>query len=151
MKKNENKLCEICGKNTAEQIVVQYIDGVKKKTYVCSKCAMLVGVGDQLKKNGITLYTDYKLSHACSFCGWQLKDFMDTGLLGCPYCFIEFEGEVKTVIEHFHNVKTYDTHEKSSVKTKLMMLNNRLDKAVEQERFEDAAEIRDMIKKLRNY
>ncbi|RKZ27758.1 hypothetical protein DRQ29_03055 [bacterium] len=151
MDTDKNKLCEICHKHPAEKIVVQYINGVKKKYSVCSQCALLIGIDEQLQKDKISLETKYELTHTCSFCNWTLKDILDTGLLGCPYCFIEFEDEIRTIIEHFHNVKTPGTHDESSIETRLMVLNTQLNKAIAEERFEDAAKIRDMIKKIKEF
>ncbi len=142
------KLCEICNSKPAELTVVQYIGGNMKELKVCHSCALKVGISDQLTEDKGTFSTEYELSHNCPFCEWQLKDFMNTGLLGCPYCFVEFEHEIRMIIEQFHGVEIDNVSEQTSDETRKIILKTQLEKAITEERFEDAAKIRDMIKKL---
>ena len=38
----------------------------------------------------------------CSNCGQKLSDFANTGMLGCPKCYKEFEREITSVCKKIH-------------------------------------------------
>ncbi len=111
----------------------------------------------------------------CNNCGELYNDFIKTGLLGCPECYEMFEDRLDSVlkniqgnIEHLgrkplniaekmnnigeNKVNKINKHlepEKSNEKNSdLKHLQEELNKAIKEERYEDAAVIRDKIKKL---
>ncbi len=149
MKGGSKRLCEICGVREAEFAVVQRIGGKSKRIWVCSKCALSVGVKEQLGDERPQVVVRQDLDYPCPVCGWTLKDLLDTSMLGCPHCYDAFAQEVKTIIEHIHRVRLWEDDESISLQRRLSVLEWQLKRAVEEERFEDAASLRDMIKKLR--
>jgi protein arginine kinase activator len=83
----------------------------------------------------------------CEKCGTSLREYKKTHLLGCPACYDVFakyfpkDLEVKKVAyaEEAHTDEMPDN---------LMHLRNELKRAVEEENFERAADLRDEIQKL---
>ena len=113
----------------------------------------------------------------CNFCGMTFDDFARTGKLGCANCYDVFENKINNILKNIHgsNVhlgrkylinssnikkgesitrdeKTNHNDEKQvndiSKKIELDKLKEDLRKAIEDERYEDAAKIRDEIKKI---
>ena len=116
----------------------------------------------------------------CKSCGSTYEDFVQTGMLGCPDCYEAFSERIDPILRKLQgNVKhigrgskttkagdlkksNKDESEVSKSKEdekekkanqkdiKLKELNEDLKKAIKDERYEDAANIRDEIKKLQN-
>ncbi len=90
--------------------------------------------------------------------GSTLKDIVDFGRVGCSDCYDKFEDRLAPSIEKIHgNVKhigknvTYTettNNKKQTVNDTLTQLKEELKQAVKEQRFEDAAVIRDKIKAL---
>ena len=110
-------------------------------------------------------------SNQCNSCGEFYNDFIKTGLLGCAECYDMFEDRLDPVLKniqgHVKHVgrKPFNISEKmqntgknstkksskSNNKTEnneLEQLKKDLNKAIEEERYEDAATIRDKIKQI---
>ena len=106
----------------------------------------------------------------CNNCGYTFDDISNTGKLGCKDCYDVFEDRLDSIIKRIqganHHVgrigKTIDKkidnktngNKESEVKKEektdsiLEKLQEELKQAVKDERYEDAARIRDEIKKL---
>ena len=110
-------------------------------------------------------------STQCNSCGELYDDFIKTGLLGCAECYDMFEdrldpvlkniqGHVKhvgrkplNISEKMQNTGENDTKKsieenKKTENNQLEQLKKDLNKAIEEERYEDAATIRDKIKQI---
>ena len=91
----------------------------------------------------------------CSFCSLSLRDFRATGRLGCAYCYGAFEGSLRDLLRRVHGSSRHvgrryepprpDLMERAST---LSELRDRLRRAIEQEQFELAADLRDRIRVL---
>ena len=107
----------------------------------------------------------------CDSCGYTFDDIDNTGKLGCQNCYDVFEDRLDPIIRRIqgsnHHVgrigkivdnKINDRVEKKEHKveenkknkeqSKMDTLQEELKKAIKEERYEDAAKIRDEIKKL---
>lgn len=101
----------------------------------------------------------------CGYCGSSLNDIINSGKAGCSNCYIKFEDKLTPSIEKLHgrtkhigkNVTyTYendnkdDNHKPSqnSKMSEIDQLKSELKTAIQEQRFEDAAIIRDKIKDL---
>ena len=89
---------------------------------------------------------------ACPTCGFTLDQFRKEGVLGCPHDYDVFAKSLQPLIEKAHGGKI--THcgkipSRTSLDTKkqleLLNLRQQLDKAVQNEDYELAAELRDKI------
>jgi len=86
---------------------------------------------------------------ACPSCGFTGEDLRKTGRLGCPDCYAIFSEMLADVINDCqkgaqHLGKVPRSHKGLRQKA----LRDRLQEAVDAERFEDAAQIRDQLKLL---
>jgi protein arginine kinase activator len=97
-----------------------------------------------------------KESVKCSFCGFTLVDFQRTGRLGCPKCYETFKDQLAPLLRRIHG---QDRHmgklpiravsgKLSKEARELHTLKIGLQKAISTEAFEEAASLRDRIKKI---
>jgi protein arginine kinase activator len=97
----------------------------------------------------------------CPYCGYQLSTFRQNGRLGCTRCYEAFAGFLQPFVASIHgNVHhTEEAPEKPATvplspqtgddSTEVSALREKLKMAVQNEKFEDAAAIRDQIQKLK--
>ena len=162
--------CQICSKNDATIHLTEISDGVRVEMHICERCAQEEGIAvkSQIPLNELLSSllavqpTDEELfgpsdkgtSVSCSHCGFTLEQFRKEAVLGCPYDYEVFEKPLRRLIEKAHNGKT--THcgkvpSKTSADTKkqikLITLRQQLESAVQSEDYEQAAKLRDKIKK----
>ena len=103
----------------------------------------------------------------CSKCGLEWDDFLHTGKFGCSNCYSDFElridpilrslqgatnhigriGDIKTGNEIKQNLDDKVQVQENKNISKLDKLKEDLKQAIKEERYEDAAKIRDLIKK----
>ena len=108
----------------------------------------------------------------CDFCGMTFNEFANKGKLGCANCYDIFENKINNILKNIHGLNTHlgrkymlegsDTKkensgdvgasiarsEKDTNTLELHKLKDELRKAIKDERYEDAAKIRDDIKKI---
>ena len=101
----------------------------------------------------------------CDSCGSTFEDIINTGKYGCANCYDVFEDRMDPILKKLqganrhngrlgkisdNNVKFEKNEEKAENKTdnKLEKLQEDLKQAIKEERYEDAAKIRDEIKKM---
>lgn len=170
-------LCERCNQNNATLYVGEYKDGETKKTYLCKECArrdgnisegikpafenFLMGILEMALDNNFEPPTTKKLASlevACSNCAMDIKEFRENGRFGCNNCYMEFEdvlenalkkiqpsnrhiGKVPKSVEPLIEAKREAITLEKGLKLKLKL-------AIKDERYEDAAKLRDQIKEL---
>jgi len=103
----------------------------------------------------------------CSVCGLTYKEFVDTGKFGCGACYEKFADRIDPILRNLHGSnrhigrkgkvienktiqKIKDNKENVAEKeknNKIEELKEKLKQAIKEERYEDAAKIRDEIKK----
>ena len=103
----------------------------------------------------------------CDRCNTTYREFLDTGKLGCADCYDTFQNKITTVLKRIQGNAEYlgrkslnngeieEKKDKDNVKTKKqekqkISLEEELKLAIKEERYEDAAKIRDEIKKQEN-
>ena len=103
----------------------------------------------------------------CDTCNTTYKEFLDTGKFGCADCYTAFQDRINSVLKRIQgsteylgrkSLNTGKTEEKNcKEKTKTqkqekpkLNLEDELKLAIKEERYEDAAKIRDEIKKQEN-
>ena len=90
----------------------------------------------------------------CNNCGTTLEEFKKTGLLGCDNCYNEFSSNIESIAKRLqgsieHKGKIPLREGKMLVREKhLTKLKFEMQKVIEEENFERAAEIRDEIKRI---
>lgn len=101
----------------------------------------------------------------CDSCNSSFDDIINTGRYGCPNCYDVFEDRMDPILKKLqgsnrhsgrlgkiseNNVKYQEVKKNkidNSNKNKIEELQEKLKKAIKEERYEDAAKIRDEIKK----
>lgn len=103
----------------------------------------------------------------CESCGYTFNDIVNSGRYGCANCYDVFEDRMDPILKKLqganrhtgrlgkisdNNVKFDKASDKSDEKTKVNdekgKLEQELKKAIKEERYEDAAKLRDEIKKM---
>lgn len=159
-------LCDNCKeRDSVVTLTRSDAQGVTEE-HLCEKCAAERGIETQLTapKQPLTefilavqkqLPPTLQESTRCSFCSGTLRDFRTTGRLGCPYCYATFEASLRDLLRRVHGNarhqgKRYQAPLGAMAEeaTMLSELRDRLRRAIEQERFEEAARLRDQIKVL---
>src|SRR6059058_1501433 len=159
-------LCDICKQNVATVHLTQMVEGKTKKVDLCEACSkekgvddptgfsladLLLGLGAAQEMAQAAAGTDLK----CPTCGFTQADFKKTGRLGCADCYTTFaeglEGLLKSMhkgIKHVGKIPQ-QMQQSRELSEKLKSLQKKLDKAVADEDFEQAAVVRDEIKTAR--
>jgi len=155
-------LCCVCKEKPATVHLTEIKGDKVQKVDLCEACAKNKGVNDSnfaladlLLGLGASQEIDQSASGAelrCDHCGFTQADFKKTGRLGCPECYKTFveglEGLLKTMhkgTKHTGKVpealrRTRDTEDR------LKTLQKKLNRAIEEEDFEQAARLRDEIR-----
>ncbi|MCA8995851.1 MAG: UvrB/UvrC motif-containing protein [Planctomycetaceae bacterium] len=96
--------------------------------------------------------TDIHSTQVCPDCGITFKEFRSQGRLGCPRDYEVFRHELIPLLESIHGGETQHVgkippkvSETSRQQHELIRLRNELRAAIEEERYELAAELRDKI------
>lgn len=98
----------------------------------------------------------------CEKCGMTYEEFISTGKFGCENCYNVFTDKVDPILKNLHGANIHHgkkqlppvekvkpiIKKEKQVKSKLDDLKDQLKKAIKEERYEDAAKIRDSIKNL---
>lgn len=91
---------------------------------------------------------------ACGQCGMTMKEFNETGRFGCSECYTAFGAELTELLRRIHGRDHHEGKVPSinpahmEARKELLALRRQLKQAVEQENFEDAAQLRDRINHL---
>ncbi len=158
-------LCDICGKNPATVHLTEIIEDQMNELHLCEECArqksaqmeQQFGLSDLLAgmvEFGKPTKEAEPVSVKCANCGLTYADFKKIGRLGCGECYTAFKKYLGPLLKRIHGSNQHVG--KSGLKvtkvTKkridLQELRVKLQKAIEEEAFEEAAKIRDQIKEL---
>jgi len=164
--------CENCGEREAVIHLTQIVDNAVTTMHLCEACAAQKGVetsasvakfplGDflaTLGKEGVSEPAEGPLA-ACPACGATLRDFRQTGRLGCARCYEMFEPQLRDLLRRLHGSAVHigeayargaaaAPREPEPAADTLVALKDELRRAVETENFGRAAELRDRIRVL---
>ena len=158
-------LCSICKEKPATVHLTQIVGDKMQKLDLCEDCAKAKGVNDPsgfaLADLMLGLGASQEIEQAgggvelkCPRCGFSQADFKKSGRLGCPECYGTFAEALEGLLKTMHKGTRHEgkvpealraTREQSD---RLRLLQKKLAKAIEQEKFEEAAQLRDQIKQL---
>jgi protein arginine kinase activator len=164
-------LCEKCQKNTAVVHMQQIVNGIKTEIHLCPACSlamveipvsfekMLQGVLDSILSmtgNAAEDKESVEAEAACKSCGMTYSMFKSGGKIGCADCYRTFSNEIEALLK---NVQGSVRHEGKFPKRVGVMFRQKreadrlrvlLKKAIDEENFEEAANLRDKIKVMEN-
>ena len=156
-------LCDICQENPATVHYTEIVNNKLKKLNLCEQCAREKGLGitahfgvaEILK--GLTEAQQEETTEpeqTCDFCGLSFSRFRKVGRLGCSHCYETFYEQLEPILSDIHK-KTEHVGKSPSAAAiidtttkQLSDLNRELRRAVEDEEYERAAELRDEIRQL---
>jgi protein arginine kinase activator len=154
----------VCGTKESSVFLTEIVEGKMKKVNLCDSCSKAKGVDDP---TGFAL-ADLLLglgaaqeiekgsgsAQRCPECGFSQNDFKKTGRLGCAHCYETFGEGLNSLLKAMHK----GTHHTGKVparisrllerETALKTLQRDLQKAVADENYESAAQIRDQLRQL---
>lgn len=155
--------CDVCHSKEATVFLTQIVDGKMQKVNLCEGCSkekgvndptgfaladLLLGLGDsqQIEKSPTT--------NKCPVCGFTQADFKKTARLGCSHCYSVFADGILPMLKNMHKGTRHTgkmpaAHaERRERDEKMKSLQESLDKAIAEEEFELAADLRDRIRQV---
>ncbi len=161
--------CQKCGINEATTHIKQTINGHKSEVWLCHQCAGEENVFSAFKPAAdydfenffsnlwgapTTALKQTTTESICQTCGTTLQDIQNRGKLGCSDCYTTFERILQRPLKEMHGSVTH-TGKLPKSAAKGLRLNHEIDKfkdelsrAVLDQNFEKAAELRDKIKEM---
>ena len=95
-----------------------------------------------------------KNTKKCPNCNSTFSDFLRRGKLGCNQCYDSFQEEIRDMLENMDNPTDFSLELGSEISkiqpTKLDELTAEFNKAIEEERYEDAGELKKKINELKD-
>lgn len=157
-------LCENCGKFAATTHIKQTINGASTTKHLCSSCAKQYGFGS-FHSNSIanmlsSMFGDivnenqHLREKTCENCGNTFSEIVHSGKVGCSECYKTFYDELLPYIKRVHggtkHIGKVPNNAPLAVVSddRLTLLRKTLHELVLKEEFEQAAVVRDEIKKL---
>jgi protein arginine kinase activator len=157
-------LCDVCQKTDATVYLTQIVEGKMQKVNLCENCAKEKGVSDPtgfamadlLLGLGATQQIEHggQPAQKCPVCGFTQIDFKKTGRLGCSACYDTFADGLANLLKGMHKGLKHTGKMPAKLSRRFAMadrvksLETDLKKAVKNEKYEDAARLRDEIQKL---
>lgn len=149
--------CQACNEKEAIVHLTEIGDGGAVKIHLCADCARTRGIGEPAPAAPApaeeTAAAPAEADVRCSFCGSSLAEFRKKGRLGCGNCYQAFAAAFEPLLAAIHRGdrhvgKVPAFHPPGSAAPDLKSLQESLRAAVEKERFEEAARLAGLIKKL---
>ncbi|MDA0841022.1 MAG: UvrB/UvrC motif-containing protein [Planctomycetota bacterium] len=156
--------CDQCDKNATVHITENLENKEKRReVHLCEECAREQGVlqqpslpqmlGGMLAGGPEAAITTPDI--ACTKCGMTYSEFRSSGRLGCSDCYKPFKRPLIPFLEKVHGSTRHTGKAPShmgrsmAVEQRIAVLQREMDKAVEDEDFERAADLRDKIQELK--
>lgn len=155
--------CDVCKEKSATVFLTQIVDGKMQKVNLCESCSKEKGVTDPTGFALADLLLGIGASEEmekgsggarCPVCGFSQADFKKTGRFGCSNCYDVFAEGLESMLKNMHK----GTQHKGKVPARLAKQKEREDelkrlqrdlrKAVAEEHYEVAAELRDKIREF---
>jgi len=159
-------LCNACKQNEAKVHLTKIVGDKMQKVDLCEDCSKDKGVDDP------TSYSDLLMGLSaepvpsepepaaepgakCPTCGYAQADFKKAGRFGCSECYDTFGEGLVVMLKTMHKGTRHTGKVPAALQQsraeaqKLKLLQKRLDKAITEENFEEAAQLRDEIKRLK--
>jgi protein arginine kinase activator len=162
-------LCQICKKRPVAISYTQVINHKKTQLSICLKCAEekgvtnpLAGLPEMFGKILANIFAEqqieemeekatYQHSTRCPECKTSLAEFEKTGLLGCAQCYQTFGKELAILLRRIHGSSKHigsrpRPRRVFTAEKDVGRLRRELEKAINKEHFERAAELRDLLR-----
>lgn len=156
-------LCSRCNKNEATVFFKQILNNQVSQYHLCAACAQgePIGAGPPIFDllAGLSKPSTPARLRAlqCASCGLRYLEFRESGYLGCPDCYKSFRAPLADVLKHIHGVAAHGGKAPPAAKAdkdrrrraeEAAQVREGLRAAIAQERFEEAARLRDRLRRL---
>jgi protein arginine kinase activator len=165
---DEKKICSICKEKPATFFLSKISSDNKKQDFnLCDACAKAKGVdadptaflvadADIMLGLGASQEVEQVVGAdlKCPRCGFSQADFKKSGRLGCPECYKTFAEGLSGLLKTMHKGTRHTGKAPEALRAsrensdRLKTLQKKLNKAIESENFEEAAQLRDELKKM---
>lgn len=163
----ENLKCNFCEKPATVHLT-QIMNGKIQKVDLCEECAQNKGVADPagfslsdlLGKTIKGLAEEGPVATniaECPSCGYTTEKMQKAGRMGCPDCYTEFGPLILPTLGNMHKSTVHTgkvphrSLERHELLNRIQKLTIELQNAVKDERYEDAARLRDELKRWKTY
>ena len=155
--------CDVCKSKESTVFLTQIVEGKMQKVNLCESCSKEKGVNDPtgfaladlLLGLGAAQEIEKNPSGGrCPVCGFSQGDFKKTGRLGCSACYDAFSEGLSGMLKNMHRgllhqgkvpARLAATRQRAQ---EMAQLEVGLAKAIAEEHFEEAATLRDKIRRL---
>ena len=155
-------LCQCCSQNKATTRVKTIVEGELKEYVLCPDCAQKMGYGKLFGVNPGSLLGGFLKNiektaevPACPACGTTFHEVVRTGRVGCARCYEAFYDKLLPAVQRIHGNTIHSGKRPAQLPPReedpsrqAEALRRELKKAVEEQEFERAAELRDRIREL---
>ena len=151
-RRRELNLCEKC----SQELGIGTMDFSMPMNF----SSFFSGMLDEFENSDMLPMFDTVKQIKCKSCGYTLEDILDSGKFGCANCYDTFESRLDPIIrkiqgsnKHIGRLGKVTKHrvekpsKKAEVKDEKEDLKAKLKQAIKEERYEDAAKLRDEIAK----
>ena len=165
--------CQVCG-SPATRIITEIFNGEETRHQLCESCLKDTSINpldsafknakvpdpeDALKsiQKALTQHLPeakmVDITKECPECGVTALEMAKVGKVGCTHCYDFFQEELEAIIkrvqqnrlQHVGKIPTRSV----SVKRQIEMLIEKMNKVVDEEKYEEAATFRDQINELK--
>lgn len=159
-------VCDACKQQQATVHLTEIVNDQMTELHLCEGCAnekgsqveshfgladLLAGLADVGKTTEVEEAVSTK---ACPNCGMTYDDFRKVGRLGCAECYATFKRSLASLLKRIHGSPHHVGKSPARLvkppteKLELAELKRKLERAIEMEEFEDAAQLRDQIREV---
>ena len=164
-------MCEDCGIRPAKFHLMTIINGDRVERNLCPTCmakhqkqipgidfSNLAGILNSILENRSTRESEREDAEydalVCEQCGMTYAEFQKCGMLGCASCYQAFKTPLTALLQRVHGNTQHagrvpgGAHNGTSIRMNIDRLKQKLQKAVADEEYEQAARLRDAIRAL---
>ena len=156
--------CQVCGSNPATVHLTDIVQGKKKETHLCQSCAEgqqlvqhqelnLPAILQTLIGQHVGPQSDELARLVCPACWIRYMEFRARGRLGCPHDYAVFRAGLEPLLQRIHRAARHLGKAPRRVapgpeaRAEVVELRRRLGAAVAAEAYEEAARLRDLLRK----
>ncbi len=161
-------LCQICQQEEATVHLIDTVGSQQTSLHICENCAQKRHLGEMLVKPALVIHNLLAsllelgaVSHSaqtdakCGHCGLTFSQFRDVGRFGCEHCYESFRAQLLPLFRQFHQAEEHKARvpadapaaPASGPRPKLEDLKDQLRRLIEGEKYEEAAQLRDQIRR----
>lgn len=160
-------MCNSCGVRPSKIHYTEIVNNKMTSMDLCVECAEARGINVEKQQSyglgdlvaglidSVAQTESEKMGKVkCPSCGFAYSNFKKVGRFGCPECYTAFEKQLVPLLRQLHGSTRHEGKTPTAIgpnaalRREIMELQESLTQAVVNERFEEAAQIRDQIREL---